>query len=260
MRRLWMPLACLAVGAGFALGVPATASAEVVVVPTEAQQGGAVDLTFHVVEDRTGAYTTKVEVQLPTATPIAEVYPLSDAEWAPKITYRTLRQPVPGGHMGPTATITSAVTWFRDPAGRRQSADLRVAMAPMPKVARLAFTVVQTYSDGTVRRWPAASAGQDGGGPSLTLTPAGAPAATPAAAPAAGAGRTSDAPASTASSVGTYLILGVALGLLIGLVAGISRRRRRGAPLEEGPLEQLDDVAPGTDDASSDQEEPARRL
>ncbi|HYJ75649.1 MAG TPA: DUF1775 domain-containing protein [Kineosporiaceae bacterium] len=229
MRRLWMPLACSALGAGLALAVPAPASAAVVVSPAQARQGGAVDLTFHVVEDRAGTYTTKVEVRLPEAAPIAEVYPLSDAEWAPRISYRTLELPVKGGHSGSTSTVTSAVTWFRAP-GARTDTDLRVAMAPMPRVGRLAFTVVQTYADGTVRRWPAGSAG----GPVLALTPAAAQAA-----PASrSAGDASTAPARGGSALGTYLILGVVLGLLIGLVVGVVRRRRRGAPLEEGPLEE----------------------
>jgi uncharacterized protein YcnI len=44
--------------------------ADVTITPTQADQGGATNLTFQVPDDRGSAYTTKVVVQLPPAAPI----------------------------------------------------------------------------------------------------------------------------------------------------------------------------------------------
>src|SRR4051794_31098673 len=114
MRRVWSVLAGCAVAVGAAGGTPATAAADVPVPPTPARQGDEADLTFRVIEDRPGARTVKVEVQLPDAAPVAEVYPLSDPDWAAKITYRQLSHPVQAGHgSGGTTTAAAGITWFR---------------------------------------------------------------------------------------------------------------------------------------------------
>jgi uncharacterized protein YcnI len=158
-----------------------SARADVVITPSQAVQGGTARVTFFVLDDRGSAFTTKVEVQLPAQAPVGEVDPLSVPGRAPLLTYRKLATPVPGIHGALTATVATAVTWTRaaGPVAAGTVNELILSMRPLPKVDRLDFTVLQTYSDHAVRRWstaagaaPAASVGADGVGPVLTLTPA----------------------------------------------------------------------------------------
>ena len=180
--------AALAAGLSGVLGLVAgpSARADVVITPSQAVQGGTARLTFFVLDDRGNAYTTKVEVQLPAQAPIGEVDPLSVPGWAPLLTYRKLGTPVPGIHSARTTTVASAVTWTRAPGPVAAGTvnELILSMGPLPKVDRLDFTVLQTYSDHAVRRWstaggstasgsaPTAGIRADGVGPVLTLTPA----------------------------------------------------------------------------------------
>jgi hypothetical protein len=243
MRR-----ALLVVGAtALAVGVltPA-AKADVGVTPGQALQGDAVDLTFQVREDVPGAYTSKIELVLPDDAAVAEVDPLSVPDWAPKVTYTPGGQhtpnpgtqgqatPTPGtqGHAhGSGDMITSSITWYRvaKPSSLTAPSELRVSMGPLPQVDRLAFTVVQTYSDGQVR------VSARGAGPVLTLRPA------PAAADAAIAQpqTAATAPAADPSSgwpLAIGLVAGATFGLLMALLA-LGRRRRR--PAEEAPLDEV---------------------
>jgi uncharacterized protein YcnI len=247
MRRAWSVLAGCVVAVGVALGTPATASADVSITPTQARQGDEADLTFRVTEDRPGVHTTTVEVQLPETAPIAEVYPLSDPHWAAKITYRELSHPVQGGHGSGSTTVASGITWFRA-AGAAHSdkpAELRVAMGPMPHVERLALTVLQTYSDGKVRRWPSSSGAQEGAGPVLVLIPAttqaGAAVQTPG--PSAASAGDDASGLQGNATLGLTLTVGLAIGLLSGLVLARRVRGKQPTPEEEAPLEPPDEDA-----------------
>ncbi|WP_406108342.1 YcnI family protein [Micromonospora globbae] len=153
------------------LGWPGTAyAAQVTTTPSQARQGDAVRLEFVVPEERTGTRTRQVEVRLPADTPIAEVYPMSVPGWAPRITSRTLDEPVAGLHAGGVSTVTTAVTWIRVGEAGAGPARLPLSMGPLPRTGRLTFPVIQTYADGTVVRW----ADTDGAhrAPVLTLLPA----------------------------------------------------------------------------------------
>src|SRR5437879_2124241 len=77
-----------------AVAFAAPAAADVTVTPSEAPRGGPTELAFHIPDDRPGAYTTKIELVPPEATPIAEIYPMSVDGWAPMTTTRKLDQPV----------------------------------------------------------------------------------------------------------------------------------------------------------------------
>lgn len=228
MTRSWRT-AAVVFGAGVvgALALAGPAAADVTVSPSAAPRGGPAELAFQVTDDRPGAYTTQIELDAPEATPIAEIYPMSTDDWAPRVATRQLSQPVELIHGTTTTEVVSSITWLRvtgPPTGPAKPAELRVSLGPMPTTERVAFTVVQTYSDGTVVRWadapaaggsqpvhpapvvtlvddPAASAGHDGHG-----------ASDGAAAGTAGSGGKS-------GSTGPYAIL--AAGLLVGLVVGV---------------------------------------
>jgi uncharacterized protein YcnI len=152
-RTAAVTLGAAAVG-GFTLAGPA--AADVTVSPSEAPRGGPAELAFQITDDRPGAYTTQIELDAPEATPIAEIFPMSADDWAPRVTTRRLSQPVGLIHGTTTTEVVSSVTWLRvtgPPTGPAKPAELRLSLGPMPTTERVAFTVVQTYSDGTVVRW-----------------------------------------------------------------------------------------------------------
>ncbi|GAA1824018.1 YcnI family protein [Planosporangium flavigriseum] len=156
MNRSWRA-ATLTIGAlAGAVAFVRPAAADVTVTPSAAIRGGPARVEFHVPEERPGAYTTKVELVAPEATPIAEIYPMSVDDWAPTITTRKLDQPVELIHGTTTTEVPASITWVRfgdAPSTPVQPAALAVSLGPMPQADRVAFTVVQTYSDGTVVRW-----------------------------------------------------------------------------------------------------------
>lgn len=161
-------------GAGLVL-FASSAAADVTITPSQAQQGGSTSVTFLVRNQRAGALTTKVQVDLPLDTPIAEVYPMSVADWAPRIIYRKVDQELPGIHGSGLTSATSSVIWERasDALAPPAVESLRLEMGPLPTVDTFVFTVVQTYSDGTVQRWHGPGpAGSSSAGTVLTLTPA----------------------------------------------------------------------------------------
>jgi len=178
--------AALALGLTFtgALPLVAPAAADVSISPTTAVQGDATSVTFSVRNQRPGAHTVKIEVDLPSDAPIAEVYPMTVPDWAPKIVTRPVKDPLPGIHGSGLTDATAAVVWYRagDAPEPPPVETLRLEMGPLPEAPQVAFTVFQTYSDGTVQRWNgaspasaassgAASSGAGGGTTVLTLTP-----------------------------------------------------------------------------------------
>jgi uncharacterized protein YcnI len=219
MTRNWRT-ALVALGGALAgmIALAAPAAADVSVSPTAAIKGDSAELAFQVPEDRPGTYTTKVELVAPREAPIAEIYPLSTNDWAPTTTTRKLDRAVELIHGSETTEVVDTVTWTRAPdvAPTGQPAQLRVALGPMPQTDRVAFTVVQTYSDGAVVRWggaPAADGSTSGKpGPVVALLNDSPTDGT------AGDGSQADPAAPDGGSGETpYLIFGV--GLLLSLAA-----------------------------------------
>jgi hypothetical protein len=140
--------AVTAVGVLFAAG---PAMADVTVNPASAPQGSGANLSFHVTNDG-AAPITEVTLKIPADTPVAEVYPLSNEKWAPKITYQDLQVPLTTIHGGtPAEQAAAAITWIAvegatiAPGG---SADLAVAIGPMPALSTMRFTIETKYADG----------------------------------------------------------------------------------------------------------------
>jgi uncharacterized protein YcnI len=263
MIRTWRTAAAtlVALGAGAvgALAFAWPAAADVTVSPSAAPRGGPAELAFHVTEDRPGAYTTQVELDAPEATPIAEIYPMSADDWAPRVTTRQLSQPVELIHGTTTTEVVSSITWLRvtgPPADPAKPAELRVSLGPMPTTATVSFTVVQTYSDGTVVRWadPPASGGTQPAHPAPVVALLDDPAA--AGHDGHGSGDASDSGSATAAGSGgesgdsgPYGVL--AALLLVGLAIGvgidgwlIARAMRRNAA-KAGAGSASAAVAPG---------------
>ncbi|MEV6346840.1 DUF1775 domain-containing protein [Actinoplanes sp. NPDC051851] len=134
------------------LGVAGPAFADVTVSPPSAVQGSGENLTFHATNTGTKPVSTVV-LRIPDDTPVAEVYPLSVDDWAPKIDERKLSTPLATIHGGtPVSEATDSITWIAvggksiAPGG---SADLSVAIGPLPTLSTMRFDVEMKYTDGT---------------------------------------------------------------------------------------------------------------
>jgi len=132
--------------------VATPALADVAVSPTSAVQGDAVDVDFKVTNTGDKPLGT-VTVTLPADSPVAEAYPLSNDDWAPKITTSKLTHELPSMMTDiPVDQATSAITWIAMPGlalKPGKTADLRVSLGPMPKLSSYRFVVTTKYSDGT---------------------------------------------------------------------------------------------------------------
>jgi hypothetical protein len=157
----------LAVTAGV-LGAASPAAADVTVSPPSAAQGSGENVTFRVTNTARSAIT-QVKLLLPADMPIAEVYPLSVDNWAPKIDNKALATPLAAIHGDAPVTETAAsITWIAMPGkalAPGAAADLAVALGPLPTSGtQMSFTIQPTYAD------PAQGAAMP---PALlTLTPA----------------------------------------------------------------------------------------
>jgi hypothetical protein len=141
----------VAVAAACGALIAAPALADVAVSPGVAAQGTGQDFDFHVTNSGTQPLAT-IKLTLPEDAPIAEAYPLSNENWAPKITVRELSTALPTLHTGiPTTEATGAITWIAMPGhalAPGQSADLRISVGPLPTLSTMRFTVTTTYVGG----------------------------------------------------------------------------------------------------------------
>ena len=149
-RRAVVPAAAVAVGV---IGMAGPATADVTVSPPSAPQGSGVNVHLDV-ENTAQRAITKVKLVMPVDTPVAEVYPLSVDDWAPMIENTTLDTPLTSIHGGAPVTETAAsITWIAvqgKAIAPGESAELAVALGPLPTTRQLTFTVVPTYADGRV--------------------------------------------------------------------------------------------------------------
>jgi uncharacterized protein YcnI len=238
--------AAAALGAA-GIGVAAlagTASAHVTITPGSAPQGSAAELTFKVPNEEQTAATVELQLQVPTAHPIAQFLVKPVPGWTVTVQTVTLAKPIVTDD-GSFATAVSEVTWKGGKILPGQYQDFSVSADPLPSgTGQLAFKAVQTYSNGDVVRWiDLPQAGQpdpEHPAPVLTLTRAAAGAdAGPQAGVGPQAGAGSDAAGSGTGGSDTAALAMGAAGLaagLLGLAAGGSAwlRNRRAARNSRG--------------------------
>jgi hypothetical protein len=236
------------------LGMACPAMADVTVDPPSAPQGSGANVHFKVTNTAQSAIT-KVKLVMPADTPVAEVFPLSVDNWAPLITNRKLATPLTSIHGGTPVTETAAsITWIAvkgKAIAPGQSADLAVALGPLPTTSQIRFTVEPTYADG--KTGPAMPPAM------LTLTPAAAGQEATGHSGHSGTGSTSgDSSADDAAFAavvsqaeqgpGFWTIAGwvVAALAVAGAVVMMLRGRRRSAPSDtaDEPDEPADDQEP----------------
>jgi uncharacterized protein YcnI len=146
----------LAAGAAVVLGVGGIASAHVSAHAPEATPGGFAEITFRVPTESDTASTVKLQVQLPTKTPLASVGVKPIPRWTVTTKATYLAQPVETDDGDTITDAVSQITWTAA-AGQGvapgQYQDLAISAGPLPKSGTLAFPAIQTYSDGTQVAW-----------------------------------------------------------------------------------------------------------
>lgn len=251
-------IVCAAATAGVVLSA-LPALAHITITPGSATAGSAAVLTFHVPDEEAKAYVTRVDMQVPTDHPIAQLLVEPVAGWTISVRTVTLAKPLVTDD-GQFTQAVSEVIWSGGRIAPGQFQDFSLSADPLPEnVTELVFKAIQTYSNGDVVRWidvPApGQAEPDHPAPVLALTAAtagtegtgGTGAAAGTASPASASG--SDA---TARAIGAS---GAAIGLLGLVLAGLSWRRARG-PARTPAVTVLPEPEPQP--ASSAREAPAR--
>jgi uncharacterized protein YcnI len=229
------------------LAVAAPAAAHVTVNPNTATQGGYTKVSFRVPNETDTTDTTKLEVALPTDTPVASVSLKPVTGWTAATEKTKLATPIKSDD-GEITEAVSKITWTAQAgAGIKpgQFQEFDVSLGPLPKTDQMIFKALQTYSDGTVVRWidePTAGTEPEHPAPVLTLTPA---AATATTAPAAASGTAS---AASGDGNGTaWGIAGLALGLIALLLGLLAYRKasRASAAVGQHGTEQRESVPAG---------------
>ena len=222
-----MVVGLLAAGSGIA-------SAHVTVSSADAAQGGEGKVTFRVPDESDSASTVAVKIQLPSKTPIAAVAVEPVPGWTVKLTRAALNPPVTTDD-GDTISERVSVVEFDAARGGGikpgQFQEFSLSVGPIPKVATLAFPVVQTYSDGKDVAWieptVEGQAEPEHPAPVLKLSAGSAPAADPTSTTDAAA--THDHGSQVAGSpAGVALFLAI-LALVVGIagvVLGLRGARR----------------------------------
>ncbi len=227
------------------LATAAPALADVTVDPVSAVQGEGANVHFAVTNGGTSPIT-RVKLVMPADTPVAEVFPLSVDDWAPQITPLTLSTPLTSIHGGAPVTETaSAITWIAVGGNLApgETADLPVALGPLPMTSSMTFTLEATYAGGkpgpalppAVLKLTPGTGAQNGG----HITHGGT------------TGGTSDADAATFAALmeqaddgpGFWSIAGWVLAALAAAAAGVMvvRNRHRAEPTEDDDEPQKDE-------------------
>lgn len=140
------------------LGLAAPAAAHIVVTPENAAAGGYARLALRVPTESDTLSTTRVQVYLDTAHPVASVLTEPVPGWTARTTTTRLATPIKTDD-GDTVTATvGQITWTADSAASAikpgQFLEFPLSLGPLPSDApSLVLKALQTYSDGSVVRW-----------------------------------------------------------------------------------------------------------
>ncbi|WP_250004274.1 DUF1775 domain-containing protein [Actinoplanes sp. M2I2] len=161
-RRAGVPVAAAVLG----MLVATPALADATVSPATAPQGSGQNLTLKYTNDGDKPVHT-ITLKFRDDTPLAEAYPLSVDDWAPKIAMRKLATPLKTLHGDTETTETAAsITWLAMPGkdlAPGASAELAVAVGPLPTLSSIQLDIASTYADG--------KPGEATAPATLTLTP-----------------------------------------------------------------------------------------
>jgi uncharacterized protein YcnI len=212
------------------------ALAHITVTPDSVPAGSTTVLTFHVPNEESKADTVKVDVQIPTAHPIAQLLVQPVPGWSVSVKTITLAKPITTDD-GTFNSAVSEVIWSGGKILPGQFQSFTISADPMPTgEGQVAFKAIQTYSNGDIVRWidlqqPGLPAPEHPA-PIVTLTTAKAPVR------AAGTGTTTGGSSTdglTRALALASLIIGV-LAILLALTAGRWVRRVAAAVAARAPV------------------------
>jgi uncharacterized protein YcnI len=151
----------LGLGAGVALAVaaPLAASAHVSITPNQADPGTSQNFVIQALNESATASTVKVEVALPTDTPIVSVRYQATPGWTTEVVTGTLPEPVEVSGNTLTEAPTSIV-FTAQPGGEIRPGTFQtwtVSLGPIPETGSLLLPSVQTYDDGQIANWTASA-------------------------------------------------------------------------------------------------------
>jgi uncharacterized protein YcnI len=230
------------------VGVAATAGvllfaipalAHITVTSSSAASGSAAELTFHVPDEEAHADTVRIDIQIPTDHPIAQLLARPIPGWTASVRTTTLAKPLVTDD-GQFNQVVSEVIWSGGQIAPTQFQDFAVSADPLPQgVSQLRFKTIQTYSNGDVVRWiDVPQPGQPATGhpaPVLTLTTGTATTGGTAASPAVTASSPATATSGSDGMARVIAIAGVAVGLLGLALAALSWRRGNVSAKTEPP-------------------------
>jgi uncharacterized protein YcnI len=141
-------LALVGLGAGIA-------SAHVTVSSTNATPGGYGTVVFTVPNESDTANTSRVQVQIPDSTPLAQVLVQPVPGWTVTTTQRQLAKPLTGDDGNSVSTVTSVVDFTATAGGIApgQFQQFSLSLGAFPDKGSFTFNVLQTYSDGSQAAW-----------------------------------------------------------------------------------------------------------
>jgi uncharacterized protein YcnI len=218
--------------AALVLAIAGPASAHVTVNPNTAVQGAYTKVSFRVPTESDTASTTKLQVTLPTDTPIASVSTKPVVGWTVATVKSKLATPIKSDDGDITEAVTQ-ITWTATKGAEikpGQFQEFDVSLGPLPSANQIVFKALQTYSDGNIVRWidePATDGSEpEHPAPVLKLTAANAPAAAPATTTVA---QTSAAAPAKSSNAGLGWGIAALVVAVLALILGLLAFRRAGS-------------------------------
>lgn len=238
--RTWGIAGAASVAAiALALSAPLAASAHVTVGPNQAAPGSYPTLTFDVPTESASAGTVKLEVDLPTSTPLGSVVYQPIAGWSTQVVTEKLATPIKTDDgtvtEAPVKIIWTAASGVQIAPGQFQQ--FVVSAGAMPDTGRIVLPVHQYYSDGTVVNWdektPASGVEPEHPAPTVYINDAppaeaGSPSSVLATSGATSPSNAAASPGAAAVAIGLG-IGGLALGA-IALVVAVFAATRRSRP------------------------------
>jgi uncharacterized protein YcnI len=156
IRRTLKTTGAAALSAVFLAASAAAASAHVTVDPSVTKEGGFTKLTFSVPNESATAKTNRLEVKLPTDTPLTSVSVKPMDGWTAQVITTDLPKPVEVA--GATVTkAPSSVVWTADAAhqiGQNEFQTFTLSVGRLPAAGTtVTLPAAQGYTDGTTVNW-----------------------------------------------------------------------------------------------------------
>lgn len=251
LRRTLKTAAAASMTGGLLAAGAAAASAHVTVDPSKTAEGGFTKLTFSVPNESETAKTNRLEVKLPTGTPLTSVSVKPIDGWKAQVVTTALPKPVEIDGATVTKAPTSVI-WTADTAhqiGQNEFQTFTISVGRLPAAGTtVTLPAAQGYTDGTTVNWadtedaghdhaaasaspsasaPAATEKEHRPAPAFITTAAEATTAETSTTDAAPAASTAPAASSGGETAGWFGLVAGVLGLAAGATALVRTRARK---------------------------------